>query len=186
MLEKNDVRKKNGRADASVMGKEISKTGKPSAKPRRPGLAIRRFFTQAGDDGFTHVQWDMRTANITGENGKIVFEPKDVEVPRPWTQTATNVVVQKYFRGTVGTPGRERSVRQLISRVADTITAWGLKDGYFASPQDAEIYQAELRHLLVERSYLGFLRDARHLDPLSCAGLSRVPACLMSRRSLVV
>jgi ribonucleoside-diphosphate reductase alpha chain len=151
MLDKTDVRKKNGRADASVMGKEISKNGKTTAKARRPGLAIQRFFTQPGDDGFTHVQWDMRTANITGENGKIVFEQKDVEVPRPWTQTATNVVVQKYFRGTVGTPGRERSVRQLISRVADTITAWGLKDGYFASPEDAAIYQAELRHLLVEQ-----------------------------------
>src|SRR6185295_84683 len=110
-----------------------------------------RYFTKPGDDGFTHVQWDLRTAAITGENGKIVFEQKDVEVPRGWSQTATNVVVQKYFRGTVNTPERERSVRQLISRVADTITAWGLKDGYFASPEDADLYRAELRHLLVEQ-----------------------------------
>jgi ribonucleoside-diphosphate reductase alpha chain len=160
MLEKNDVRRKNGRHDAGSnmtqaqgQGKEqgAGRAAKPAAKTRRAGLAIRRYFTRPGDDGFTHVQWDLRTANITGENGKVVFEQKDVEVPRPWSQTATNVVVQKYFRGTVGTPERERSVRHLISRVADTITAWGLKDGTFASPEDADIFRAELRHLLVEQ-----------------------------------
>jgi len=158
MLEKNDVRRKNGRHDTGAMGKELTKEpgrdagkAKLAAKPRRPGITIRRFFTKPGDDGFTHVQWELRTANITGENGKVVFEQKDVEVPRGWSQTATNVVVQKYFRGAVGTAERERSVRQLISRVADTITAWGLKDGYFATPEDAEVYKAELRHLLVEQ-----------------------------------
>ncbi len=173
MLEKNDVRRKNGRHDAgSSAAREIAKDAKEARelgkdpakvaskadkadklapKPRRPGLPIARFFTKPGDDGFTNVDWELRTANITGENGKVVFEQKDVEVPRGWSQTATNVVVQKYFRGTVGTPERERSVRQLISRVADTITAWGLKDGYFTSPEDAEIYRAELRHLLVEQ-----------------------------------
>jgi ribonucleoside-diphosphate reductase alpha chain len=178
MLEKNDVRRKNGRSDAAVMtrdtardmtkdtakenGREtaVAKEVKSDTKaapvkapilPRRPGLAIPRYFTRPGDDGFTHVEWDLRTANITGENGKVVFEQKDVEVPRTWSQTATNVVVQKYFRGTVGTPQRERSVRQLVSRVADTITGWGLKDGYFAAAEDAEIFKAELRHLLVEQ-----------------------------------
>jgi len=163
MLEKNDVRtkagNKNGRHDVSAAakqeardaGKEAIKSAKAPVKPRKPGVAIRRFFTKPGDDGFTHVAWDLRTANITGENGKVVFEQRDVEVPRSWSQTATNVVVQKYFRGTVGTPERERSVRQLISRVADTITAWGLKDGYFATPEDADTYRAELRHLLVEQ-----------------------------------
>ena len=150
MLEKNDVRRKNGRHEAGSMGKDLSKEpgkepskepsrdagkAKLAPKPRRPGVEIRRYFTKPGDDGFTHVQWELRTANITGENGKVVFEQKDVEVPRGWSQTATNVVVQKYFRGTAGTPERERSVRQLISRVADTITAWGLKDGYFATPR---------------------------------------------------
>jgi ribonucleoside-diphosphate reductase alpha chain len=170
MLEKNDVRRKNGRHDGngSTLAKETVKEtvkeaardaeklvvrspGKAAAKARRPGLAIHRFFTRPGDDGFTHVEWELRTANITGENGKTVFEQKDVEVPRGWSQTATNVVVQKYFRGTVGTDNRERSVRQLIGRVADTITSWGLKDGTFATPEDAEIYRAELRHLLVEQ-----------------------------------
>ncbi len=114
-----------------------------------PGMKIERFFTRAGDDGFRGVEWDSRTASITGEGGKLVFEQRDVEVPRSWTQTATNVVVQKYFRGQTGTPERERSVRQLICRVADTITAWGLKDGYFADQESADNYQAELRHLLV-------------------------------------
>jgi ribonucleoside-diphosphate reductase alpha chain len=174
MLEKNDVRRKNGRPDAngSTMTKEAAKEtvketvkdttrdseklpvkspGKTAPKARRLGLPIHRFFTKPGDDGFADVQWELRTANITGENGKTVFEQKDVEVPRGWSQTATNVVVQKYFRGTVGTDNRERSVRHLISRVADTITAWGLKDGTFSTPQDAETYRAELRHLLVQQ-----------------------------------
>ncbi len=97
------------------------------------------------------MEWELRTAAITGENGKIVFEQRDVEVPKTWTQTATNVVVQKYFRGIVGTPERERSVRQLISRVADTLTAWGKKDGYFADDESSRIFNAELKHLLVSQ-----------------------------------
>src|SRR6185436_9808638 len=95
--------------------------------------------------------WELRTAAITGESGKMVFEQRDVEVPKFWSQTATNVVVQKYFRGELGTPGRERSVRQLIDRVADTITDWGMKDGYFADKDSAENYRAELKHLLVQQ-----------------------------------
>ena len=87
--------------------KESRKTADDQTSPRKhgPGLPIRRYFTKPGDDGFTNVQWELRTATITGENGKMVFEQRDVEVPRGWSQTATNVVVQKYFRGTVGTPG---------------------------------------------------------------------------------
>ncbi len=116
-----------------------------------PGMKIERFFTRPGDDGFRGVEWELRIASIIGEGGKIVFEQRDVEVPRTWSQTATNVVVQKYFRGQLGTPERERSVRQLISRVADTITAWGMKDGYFADQESADNYRAELRHLLVSQ-----------------------------------
>ncbi|MBN2574377.1 MAG: vitamin B12-dependent ribonucleotide reductase [Deltaproteobacteria bacterium] len=114
-----------------------------------PGIKIERFFTRPGDDGFRGVEWDLRTASISGEGGRLVFEQREVEVPRAWSQTATNVVVQKYFRGQLGTPSRERSVRQLICRVADTITAWGQKDGYFADQESAENYRSELRHLLV-------------------------------------
>jgi len=116
-----------------------------------PGMKIERFFTRPGDDGFRGIEWELRTASIVGEGGKLVFEQRDVEVPKPWSQTATNVVVQKYFRGQLGTPERERSVRQLISRVADTITSWGMKDGYFADQESADNYRAELRHLLVSQ-----------------------------------
>jgi ribonucleoside-diphosphate reductase alpha chain len=118
-------------------------------------MKVRRYFTAAGDDGFAGVEWELRTAAITGENGKMVFEQRDVEVPKTWSQTATNVVVQKYFRGIIGTPERERSVRQLISRVADTITAWGKqsRDGvrYFADDEAARVFNAELKHLLVQQ-----------------------------------
>jgi ribonucleoside-diphosphate reductase alpha chain len=116
-----------------------------------PGMKVERFFTRPGDDGFRGIEWETRTASIVGEGGKMVFEQRDVEVPKLWSQTATNVVVQKYFRGQLGTPERERSVRQLISRVADTITTWGMKEGYFADQESADNYRAELRHLLVSQ-----------------------------------
>src|SRR4051812_22698693 len=157
MLEKTDVKRSRTNRAGGISAKSAhttssGKTGAAKAPAVAPyGLKLQRYFTAPGDDGFANVEWELRTAAITGENGKMVFEQKDVEVPRGWSQTATNVVVQKYFRGTVGTPERERSVRQLISRVADTITAWGLKDGYFATAEDAEIYRSELRHLLVEQ-----------------------------------
>jgi ribonucleoside-diphosphate reductase alpha chain len=157
MLEKHDVRKnRNGRAAGAPPFSAPTRRGGKSeaaakAAPVGRGLKLRRYFTAPGDDGFAGVEWELRTAAITGENGKSVFEQRDVEVPKSWSQTATNVVVQKYFRGIVGTPERERSVRQLISRVADTITAWGKKDGYFADAESAEIYNAELKHLLVSQ-----------------------------------
>src|SRR5579862_5003591 len=87
------------------------------AAPARRGVALERFFTTPGVDPYSEVEWDLRSAVIAGEDGRVVFEQKDVEVPRPWSQTATNVVVSKYFRGPLGTPRRETSVRQLISRV---------------------------------------------------------------------
>jgi ribonucleoside-diphosphate reductase alpha chain len=160
MLEKNDVRKtRNGRShggagstgsSSAIKGANRPEGGvKPVASAR--GIKLRRYFTAPGDDGFANVDWELRTAAITGENGKMVFEQRDVEVPKSWSQTATNVVVQKYFRGIVGTPERERSVRQLISRVADTLTAWGKKDGYFADDESARVFNAELKHLLVEQ-----------------------------------
>src|SRR5215831_5411235 len=136
MLEKHDVRKnRNGRAGGAPppFSAPTRRNGKPEAGAKGAagqttagrGLKLRRYFTAPGDDGFAGVEWELRTAAITGENGKSVFEQRDVEVPKTWSQTATNVVVQKYFRGVIGTPERERSVRQLISRVADTITNWG-------------------------------------------------------------
>jgi ribonucleoside-diphosphate reductase alpha chain len=155
MLEKQDTRRNRNTRTGEVPAKESrdSSVGKaPGARRgRKPGLRVERYFTQPRDDGYDGVQWEMRTANITGENGKIVFEQRDIEVPKLWSQTAANVVVQKYFRGQLGTEGRERSVRQLIDRVADTITNWGLADGYFTDPAAGEVYRAELKHLLVSQ-----------------------------------
>ena len=115
------------------------------------GIVLERFFTTAGVDPYSQVDWDLRSAVISGEDGRVVFEQKDVEVPRAWSQTATNVVVSKYFRGPLGTPRRETSVRQLISRVVDTIAGWGDKQGYFAGADARETFHAELTYLLLSQ-----------------------------------
>jgi ribonucleoside-diphosphate reductase alpha chain len=112
---------------------------------------LERFFTTAGVDPYSQVEWDLRSAVISGEDGRVVFEQKDVEVPRAWSQTATNVVVSKYFRGPLGTPRRENSVRQLISRVVDTISGWGDKQGYFADADARDTFHAELKFLLLNQ-----------------------------------
>jgi adenosylcobalamin-dependent ribonucleoside-diphosphate reductase len=116
---------------------------------RGDGLRIQRYFTQPGVDPFDTVEWEHRTAVIAGERGEVVFEQKDVEVPAFWSQLATNVVASKYFRGQVGTPEREHSVRQVIGRVVETLTRWGREMDYFASEQDAEAFRDELKHLLL-------------------------------------
>ena len=113
------------------------------------GLRVPRHFTPAGSDPYAQLSWEHRTASITNEHGEVVFEQKQVEIPAFWSQTATNVVVSKYFRGALGSPQREHSVRQLIQRVVNTITDWGVKDGYFASAEDVENFRAELAHLLL-------------------------------------
>ncbi len=120
-------------------------------KDSRPGLTFERYFTRQDVDPFDTVAWESRDAVISGADGKVFFEQRGVEFPRPWSQTATNVVVQKYFRGTLGTPGREGSVRQMIARVADTIYGWGKADGYFKSEQDAWAFRDELVHLLLHQ-----------------------------------
>ena len=108
-------------------------------KRNRNGLPWKRYFTRAGVAPFEEVQWDTREAVITNEKGEIVFEQHDVEMPTTWSQVATNVVVSKYFRGVLGTPERERSVKQLIGRVVRTIHGWANKQGYFATPEASEI-----------------------------------------------
>jgi ribonucleoside-diphosphate reductase alpha chain len=113
------------------------------------GLRFERYFTTPGVDPFDTVEWELRNALISNEKGEKVFEQKDVEMPKLWSQTATNVVVSKYFRGQLGSPDRERSVRQLIGRVVDTVAAWGRGNGYFASEEDAQTFHAELKHILV-------------------------------------
>ncbi|HEY5924609.1 MAG TPA: vitamin B12-dependent ribonucleotide reductase [Kofleriaceae bacterium] len=120
-------------------------------KDERPGLTFDRYFTRQGVDPFETVDWEKRDAVISGADGKVFFEQRGVEFPKNWSQTATNVVVQKYFRGTLGTPQREHSVRQMIARVADTIYGWGKADGYFKTEQDAWAFRDELVHLLVHQ-----------------------------------
>src|SRR5512143_3802495 len=117
-------------------------------KSARKGITVPRYFTTPGVDPAEELAWETRTAGITGEGGKVIFEQKDVEVPKSWSLLATNVVASKYFRGQLGTALRERSVRQLVSRVVSTIAGWGRKDGYFASEADAQAFEAELGHLI--------------------------------------
>src|SRR4029453_8174024 len=121
------------------------------SRATRRGLGLRRHFVPAGVNPYDEVDWDVRSAIIQGEGGETVFEQRDVEVPRPWSQLATNVVVSKYFRGPLGTPERERSVRQLIGRVVTTLSGWGDEQGYFASPDDRRTFGDELTHLLVKQ-----------------------------------
>src|SRR5690349_24206354 len=114
-----------------------------------PGLEFPRFFSTAGVDPFDQVEWDLRDAVIGNEKGTVVFEQRQVEIPKTWSQQATNIVVSKYFRGHVGSPERERSVRQLIGRVVDTITGWARAQKYFASEDALQSFSHELKHLLV-------------------------------------
>jgi ribonucleoside-diphosphate reductase alpha chain len=126
-------------------------TPKAEAPAPRRGIQFRRFFTKPGVDPFDAVEWETRDAVITNEKGEKVFEQRGVEMPKFWSQTATSVVVSKYFRGQLGTPEREHSVRQLIGRVVDTMTGWGRDGGYFAREADAETFHAELKYLLLHQ-----------------------------------
>ncbi len=117
----------------------------------KTGLKVSRYFTQAGGSPYDEIEWETRSAAITNEKGKVVFEQNSVEIPKAWSLMATNVVVSKYFRGPLGSPQREYSVRQMIDRVVDTITGWGRKDGYFASEEDAQAFHDELTHILVHQ-----------------------------------
>ncbi|HUL84559.1 MAG TPA: vitamin B12-dependent ribonucleotide reductase [Actinomycetota bacterium] len=118
----------------------------------RDGLTFERFFTREGVHPFEEIGWETRDAIIPNyKEGGNAFEQRDVEFPIGWSQNATNIVAQKYFRGTLGTPERESSVRQLVSRVVDTITGWGTKNRYFASDDDAKVFADELTHLLVNQ-----------------------------------
>ncbi|HTN72655.1 MAG TPA: vitamin B12-dependent ribonucleotide reductase, partial [Methylomirabilota bacterium] len=128
----------------------VAKAAKGGARAKT-GLRVERYFTRAGVNPYDEIEWEQRTASITNEKGKVVFEQANVEIPRAWSQMATNVVVSKYFRGPLGSPQREHSVRQMIGRVVDTITRWGLKDGYFATEEDAQAFADELTHILVHQ-----------------------------------
>nr|AQQ75052.1 hypothetical protein [uncultured bacterium] len=126
-----------------------TRKGADQRNTESPGLEFPRFFTLPGVDPFDEVEWEVRSAVIGNEKGKVVFEQRDVEIPKFWSQQATNIVVSKYFRGQLGTPERERSVKQLIGRVVDTITGWARAQKYFASEDALMSFSHELKHLLV-------------------------------------
>src|SRR6266849_4370756 len=142
------------------MEKEVPSKQMPTVKDRktlrRPkgaaaGVTVKRYFTTPGVAPADELAWEHRTATITGEDGKPVFEQRDIEIPKSWSMLATNVVASKYFRGTPGTPERESSVRRLIARVVDTLTQGGSTGGYFATDADRDAFHAELTHLLLRQ-----------------------------------
>ncbi len=128
-----------------------STTTASASKKRAPGLTFKRFFTKAGVSPYDELEWELRLAQITDSHGGIIFEQKDVEVPKDWSMTATNIVASKYLHGPMDTPERETGVRQLVTRVAETIRDWGIKGGYFRSDDDASIFHDELAHLLLQQ-----------------------------------
>ncbi len=145
-----------GTADAAVDAAEAPVTSSKQKKSAKrsaagTGLTIERYFTSPDVDPFDTVEWELRSATIGNEKGETVFEQNDVEIPASWSQLATNVVVSKYFRGHIGTPERETSVRQLIGRVVAKIREWGEQGGYFATEEDARAYADELTYLLVHQ-----------------------------------
>jgi ribonucleoside-diphosphate reductase alpha chain len=115
------------------------------------GISVKRLFTKPGVHPFDEIEWELRTASIQNDKGKVIFEQRNVEVPKDWSQTATNIVSSKYFHGKMGTAERESSVRHLISRVADTIAQWGVEGGYFRHEDDAKSFHDELTHILVRQ-----------------------------------
>ncbi len=130
-------------------------TGNNKKKKKAQGLTFRRLFTKPGVSPYNEVEWELRLAQITDSQGGMIFEQKDVEVPKDWSMTATNIVASKYLHGQVGTGERETGVRQLVARVAETIRDWGMKDGYFRTSEDAATFHDELVHLLI-RQHVAF------------------------------
>ncbi|MGH2445714.1 MAG: LAGLIDADG family homing endonuclease, partial [Candidatus Limnocylindria bacterium] len=149
----------NGHTNGHTKGNGHGKKTKPAGyrqleagqKASWRGLTIERRFTRPDVHPYDTVEWDSREALITNEHGETVFEQKDLEIPKAWSQLATQVVASKYFRGHLGTPERERSAKQMIDRVADTIADWGIKDAYFATDDDAEAFRNELKDILLKQ-----------------------------------
>ena len=152
MKEKNASTPRHAASDNILFAGETDAAAGPQPdKAAGEGLRVERRYTTAGKDPFDQVKWELRSASITSGTGDVLFKQDNCEIPASWTQMATNVVVSKYFRGGQGTPDREQSVRQLIGRVVDTITGWGLADGYFASTEDCDAFRDELKYLLLHQ-----------------------------------
>jgi ribonucleoside-diphosphate reductase alpha chain len=139
----------------SPMNQAAVHTTPATDKKKATGLTFRRLFTKAGVNPYDEIEWEKRTATITDAQGSIIFEQKEVEVPKDWSLTATNIVASKYLHGSLGTPERETGARQLVSRVAETIRDWGLAQGYFRTLEDGAAFHDELVHLLI-RQYAAF------------------------------
>ena len=122
----------------------------PSIAATDAGVTVPRRFTEAGTHPFDAVEWEIRDA-VIGDPANPAFEQRDVEFPPSWSQNATNIVAQKYFRGRMDSPERESSVKQMVGRVAGTIAGWGRDGGYFATDEDAEAFEDELTHILVHQ-----------------------------------
>jgi ribonucleoside-diphosphate reductase alpha chain len=144
--------KGKGLADEQAEKTHLKPVGDRKRRARRAlGLSVERHFTRAGEDPFDNVEWELRDASIGDEKGNLVFEQKEVEIPKAWSQLATNVVVSKYFRGHLGTPQRERSVKQLIGRVVGRIREWGDASNYFKTAEDSQTFADELTDILVKQ-----------------------------------
>jgi len=118
--------------------------------PEQIGIGIGRYFTRPGTHPYDMVEWERREARIQNyKDGSDAFYQPNVEFPATWSQNATNIVAQKYFRGTLDTPERETSLKQVVDRIADTITAWGVRDGYFVDDQEGAAFRNELKFILL-------------------------------------
>ena len=135
----------------ALNGKTIETSKSVDASSVSSGLIFERYFTDGKVSPFDKVEWEKRTALIGNEKGVTIFKQENVEVPKGWSQTATNIVASKYFHGKPGTSEREGSVRQLIARVVDTVVRWGEEGGYFANNASRDAFRDELTHLLVEQ-----------------------------------
>src|SRR5262245_30070175 len=134
----------------ALASERLSATDRPGHRVANGRIGLRRVYTSPGVDPYDEVVWERRDARITNwKDGTVAFEQLDVEFPTAWSLNATNIVAQKYFRGTLGAPERESSLRQVVDRVVDTITAWGREGGYFADEHEAAAFEAELKYILV-------------------------------------
>jgi len=137
--------------DPVEVNEVVEGSGRLSPPSAPEGLTVEQVFSTPGEHPFDEIEWEKRTARITDGQGRTIFEQEDVEVPSTWSQLATNVVVSKYFYGEIGTEQRERSTRQLVHRVARTITDWGIEDGLFATEDDGERFYQELTYLCINQ-----------------------------------
>ena len=140
------VRVESARTDSRI---------EPRPEKRSKGLSFKRYFSTEGVHPFDELEWDLRSAVINDERGRPVFEQKNIEAPKSWSQQATNIVASKYFRGAMGSPEREHSVKQLVGRVVDTIAGWAAKQAYFDTTEDLAAFKDDLTFLLV-RQYAAF------------------------------